>query len=138
MLKIYIQIYFEDARLEYNNKQVRDDRQIDNYFNKIANDTKHDLACEIVIELGDMVYWDDKSLEEKYKMVDVFEKQLNDLKEIVPDFYIANATCHFDEHSPHLHIVGVPVKENCKTVYQDKLVKHLYSQKNLQLLFKIK
>lgn len=22
---------------------------------------------------------------------------------------------HFDESSPHLHIVGVPVKENCKT-----------------------
>ena len=32
-------------------------------------------------------------------------------KEIVPDFYIANATIHFDEHSPHMHIVGVPVKE---------------------------
>lgn len=112
--ELYLDL-FEDARLEYNNKQVRDDRQIDNYFNKIANDTKHDLACEIVIELGDMVYWDDKSLKEKYKMVNVFEKQLEDLKEIVPDFYIANATCHFDEHSPHLHIVGVPVKENCKT-----------------------
>ena len=40
---------------------------------------------------------------------------LEDLKEIVPDFYIANATIHFDEHSPHMHIVGVPVKENCKT-----------------------
>lgn len=36
-------------------------------------------------------------------------------KEIVPDFYVANATIHFDEHSPHMHIVGVPVKENCKT-----------------------
>jgi len=106
---------FEDARIEYNNKQIRDDRKIDNYFNKIANDTKHDLVCEIIIELGDMVYWDDKSLEDKYKMIPVFEKQLEDLKEIVPDFYIANATCHFDEYSPLLHIVGVPVKENCKT-----------------------
>ena len=48
-------------------------------------------------------------------MINVFEKQLDDLKEIVPSFYVANATCHFDEHSPHLHIVGVPVKENCKT-----------------------
>ena len=48
-------------------------------------------------------------------MTQVFEKQIDDLKEIVPDFYIANATIHFDEHSPHLHIVGVPVKENCKT-----------------------
>ena len=62
-----------------------------------------------------MSYWENKNLEEKYKMINVFEKQLDDLKEIVPSFYVANATCHFDEHSPHLHIVGVPVKENCKT-----------------------
>jgi len=89
--------------------------KIDNYFNKIANDTKHDLACEIVIELGNMEYWDEKSLEYKYGMTQVFEQQLEDIQEIVPDFYIANATIHFDEHSPHMHIVGVPVKENCKT-----------------------
>ena len=112
--ELYLDL-FDEARLEYNNKQTRDDRKIDNYFNKISDDTKHDLACEIVIELGDMVYWDDKSLEYKYQMTQVFEQQLEDLKEIVPDFYIANATIHFDEHSPHLHIVGVPVKENCKT-----------------------
>lgn len=106
---------FEESRLEYNNKQTRDDRKIDNYFNKIANDTKHDLACEIVIELGNMEYWDEKSLEYKYQMTQVFEQQLEDIQEIVPDFYIANVTIHFDEHSPHMHIVGVPVKENCKT-----------------------
>lgn len=112
--ELYLDL-FEESRIEYNKKQTRDDRTIDNYFNKISNDTKHDLACEIVIELGDMIYWDDKSLEYKYEMTKVFEKQLDDLKEIVPDFYVANATIHFDEHSPHLHIVGVPVKENCKT-----------------------
>ena len=112
--ELYLDL-FEEARLEYNNKQTRDDRKIDNYFNKIANDTKHDLACEIVIELGNMEYWDEKSLEYKYQMTQVFEQQLEDIQEIVPDFYIANATIHFDEHSPHMHIVGVPVKENCKT-----------------------
>ena len=112
--ELYLDL-FDEARLEYNNKQTRDDRKIDNYFNKISNDTKHDLACEIVIELGNMEYWDEKSLEYKYQMTGVFEQQLEDLKEIVPDFYIANATIHFDEHSPHMHIVGVPVKENCKT-----------------------
>ena len=106
---------FDEARLEYNNKQTRDDRKIDNYFNKISNDTKHDLACEIVIELGNMEYWDEISLEHKYQMTQVFEQQLEDIQEIVPNFYIANATIHFDEHSPHMHIVGVPVKENCKT-----------------------
>ena len=62
-----------------------------------------------------MSYWENKNLKEKYKMISVFEKQLDDLKEIVPNFYVANATIHFDEHSPHMHIVGVPVKENCKT-----------------------
>ena len=106
---------FEEARLNYNLKQTRDDRKIDNYFNKISNDDKHDLACEIIVELGDMNFWEEKTIKEKYKMVNVFEKQIKDLKEIVPDFYIANATIHFDEASPHLHIVGVPVKENCKT-----------------------
>ena len=112
--ELYLDL-FDEARLEYNNKQTRDDRKIDNYFNKIANDTKHDLACEIVIELGNMEYWDEKSLEYKYQMTQVFEQQLEDIQKIVPDFYIANATIHFDEHSPHMHIVGVPVKENCKT-----------------------
>ena len=112
--ELYLDL-FDEARLEYNNKQVRDDRKIDNYFNKISNDDKHDLACEIIIELGDMSYWENKNLKEKYKMISVFEKQLDDLKEIVPNFYVANATIHFDEHSPHMHIVGVPVKENCKT-----------------------
>src|SRR5574344_476230 len=106
---------FDEARINYNNKQVRDDRKIDDYFYKISNDDKHDLACEIIIEIGNMAYWEDKSLEEKYKMTEVFENQLKDLKEIVPDFYIANATIHFDENSPHMHIIGVPVKEHCKT-----------------------
>ncbi|HIS39100.1 MAG TPA: hypothetical protein IAB45_06305 [Candidatus Onthousia faecavium] len=45
--KLYLDL-FDEARLEYNNKQTRDDRKIDNYFNKISNDAKHDLACEIV------------------------------------------------------------------------------------------
>lgn len=106
---------FEDARLEYNEKQVREDRKIDNYFNKISNDTKHDLAVEIIIELGDMEYWEDKSYSELYMMTEVYNEQVMYLKELVPDFKVANATIHFDESSPHLHIVGVAVKDNCKT-----------------------
>ena len=56
---------FEEARLEYNNKQTHEDRKI------------------------------------------------KDLIKIVPTFKIANATIHFDETSPHMHIVGAPVVENC-------------------------
>ena len=35
------------------------------------------------------------------------------MKLLQPTFKIANATIHFDETSPHMHIVGVPVVENC-------------------------
>ena len=72
--ELYLDL-FEEARLEYNNKQIRDDRKIDDYFYKISDDTKHDLACEIIIELGDMAYWEDKTIEYKYEMTKVFEKE---------------------------------------------------------------
>ena len=47
-------------------------------------------------------------------MIDVYNEQIKDLTKIVPTFTVANATIHFDETSPHLHIVGVPIIENCK------------------------
>lgn len=103
---------FEQAKIEYNNKQTRNDRKIDNYFDKVCA-SPNDIACEIIIELGDMDFWNDKDMKYRLKMVDVFAEQIADLNEIVPSFKIANATVHFDETSPHLHIVGVPIIENC-------------------------
>ena len=43
---------FEEARLEYNSKQSRPSRMIDNYFDNVSNNEKKDLACEIILELG--------------------------------------------------------------------------------------
>ncbi len=105
---------FENARIKYNEKQTRNDIKIENYFNHISNDNKRDLACEIIIELGDMDFWADKDDKFKHKMVEVFKEQIADLEEVVPNFKIANATIHFDESSPHLHIVGVPFKDGMK------------------------
>ena len=103
---------FEEARLEYNNNQTREDRKIEDYFKKVCN-SQNDIACEIIIELGDMDFWQDKDDEYRFKMVYVFVEQIADLNTIVPTFKLANATIHFDETSPHMHIVGVPVIENC-------------------------
>ena len=110
---LYLEL-FEDARIKYNEKQKRNDRKIENYFNHISNVNKRDLACEIIIELGDMDFWADKNDDFKHKMVDVYKEQILDLENIVSNFKIANATIHFDESSPHLHIVGVPFKEGSK------------------------
>lgn len=104
---------FEEARLEYNKEQEskgRNDRKITDYFKKISDNSKNDLACEIIVELGDKKYWDTKDDKFKHKMTNVFKEQLNDLQELVPDFKIASGIIHYDETSPHLHIVGVPIK----------------------------
>ena len=103
---------FEQARIEYNNRQTREDRKIIDYFKKVC-ESQNDIACEIIIELGDMDFWNDKEERYKFKMVDVYNEQIKDLSKIVPEFKIANATIHFDETSPHMHIVGVPIIENC-------------------------
>ncbi len=105
---------FEEARPEYNEKQKRDDRKIKDYFFNISNDKKHDLACEIIIELGDKKYWDTKDMNFKKKMTDVYKKQALDLELLVPNFKVASAIIHYDETSPHMHIVGVPIKEKSK------------------------
>ena len=104
---------FEEARIEYNNKQPKKDRKIDSYFDKVSG-SQNDIACEIIIELGDMDFWNDKNDEYKFKMVDVYREQIEDLSEIVSAFKVANTTIHFDETSPHMHVVGVPIIENCK------------------------
>lgn len=105
---------FEGTRIKYNEKQNRNDRKIENYFNHISNDNKRDLACEIIIELGDMDFWADKDDKFKKNMIEVFKEQIVDLEEFVPNFKIASATIHFDESSPHLHIVEVPFKDGMK------------------------
>ena len=101
---------FEEARLEYNSKQSRLSRMIDNYFDNVSNNEKKDLVCEIILELGDKEYWDTKDENFKKRMSEVYKKQVDDLEMLVPNFKVASAIIHYDETSPHLHIVGVPIK----------------------------
>ena len=103
---------FEQARIEYNKKQTREDRKIKDYFKHISQDKQKDLACEFIIELGDMDFWNSKNDYYKRGMVQVYTEQVEDLMRIVPEFKVANAVIHFDETSPHMHIIGVPIKDN--------------------------
>lgn len=99
---------FDKAVEKYNENKI-DCRKIKNYFEHISNNKRNDLAVEIIIQIGDKEYWQNKSWNKKMKMNDIFTKQIEKLKELVPNFAIANATVHYDEASPHLHIVGVPI-----------------------------
>ena len=77
-----------------------------------------------------MDFWNDKDQEYRLKMIDVYNEQIKDLTKIIPTFKIANATIHFDETSPHLHIVGVPIIENCKRGMKKQVGKSQVFTKN--------
>ena len=95
---------FEESRIKYNENQ-RETRKINNYFTHISNNAKNDLACELIIELGNKQYWDTKDIDFKKRMTSVYSKQVEDLEMLVPNFKVASAIIHYDETSPHMHIL---------------------------------
>ena len=126
---------FGEALENYNNKQSRASRMINDYFEHISNDSKKDLACEIIIELGNKEFWQSKDIEYKRKMINVFSKQVKDLENIEPNFKIASAVVHLDETSPHMHIVGIPIKNNCKTGLSKQVSKsEVFTKESLKFI----
>lgn len=109
---VYLQ-EFQEAQIEYDNK-VRKDRRIGDYFIHISKDSKHDLACEIIIELGDMNFWNGKTIEYKKQMTEFYKDQIYKFVEVVPAFKVANAVVHYDETSPHMHLVEDGYKNGMK------------------------
>lgn len=109
---VYLQ-EFQEAQIEYDNKVII----------HISKDSKHDLACELIIELGDMNFWNGKTIEYKKQMTEVYKDQIYKFVEIVPAFKVANAVVHYDETSPHMHLVGVPVKDGYKNGMKKQVAK---------------
>lgn len=103
---------FDDAVREYNKKQTRDDRKIDDYFEKTAKSNK-DMAVELIFQIGDKEFWD-KNPDKRRRMDVAFKEMLNILQEEAPNLVVANAVIHYDETSPHMHVVAVPVADGFK------------------------
>lgn len=99
---------FDEALERYNQKQKRADRKIDDYLTHVSN-SRNDVAVEVIIQLGDKDFWKDKDQIQQKRMTHIFKDQLKALGEYCPDFKVASAVVHYDESSPHMHVVGVPV-----------------------------
>ena len=113
---------FDESVKKYNQKQTRDDRKIDDYFEKVCNSKNKDIAVELIFQLGDKDYWDRN--EEKKKNMDVaFEQILKELQKQAPDLVVANAVVHRDEASPHMHVVAVPVGRGFKNGMETQVSK---------------
>lgn len=103
---------FDEALEEYNKKQTRPDRRIENYFEHVAG-KEQDMAVEIIIQIGDREFWKEYDDMKSYMKV-TYQIILEELKKRLPQFVVANAVVHLDEDSPHMHIVGVPVADGYK------------------------
>ena len=103
---------FDEALEEYNKKQTRPDRRIEDYFEHVAG-KEQDMAVEIIIQIGDREFWKQYDDMKSYIKLS-YEIILGELIKKLPGFVVANAVVHLDEDSPHMHIVGVPVADGYK------------------------
>ena len=101
---------FTEAVCKYNLKQKDERRKIVDYLEKMNKDEKNNIAVEFIYQIGDIETWKGRSLEDKKKTKEIFEKAIDILES--KGIKVANATIHLDETSPHLHVVGVPIVEN--------------------------
>lgn len=103
---------FGQALENYNAKQTRSDRKINDYFKHIQASKKTATQQEMIIQVGDR---EDFFNEENREIAsDVLEEWFNDFEERNPNLKVYNAVIHNDEASPHLHINYVPVASDYK------------------------
>ena len=123
---------FDEALLKYNQK-VRKDRQIEDYL-KHVDESKYDLCCELIIQVGNKDFFSDISKDKQKELVPLFEAQLQKLEELLPGFKIASAVAHFDEHTPHLHVVGVPIQHYEKGLSKRVSKSKVFTRDSLAML----
>ena len=91
---------FDEALEEYNKKQTRPDRRIEDYFEHVAG-KEQDMAVEIIIQIGDREFWKQYDDMKSYMKLS-YQIMLDELRKRLPQFVVANAVVHLDEDSPHM------------------------------------
>ena len=98
---------FDAAVEEYNKKQTRPCRRIDNYYKHINESKREEVYYETVVQFGN---YDDSPCgsergEEAKQLLDEYMKGFQERN---PNLYVFNAVLHMDEASPHIHIDFIP------------------------------
>ena len=106
-IKEFYKKEFAEAVYNYNKNQKDERRKIVDYLEKMNKDSKSNIAVEFIFQIGDKVDWENKSLEDKKKTVEIFKKAIPILEE--KGIKTVNASLHIDETSPHLHLIAVPI-----------------------------
>lgn len=98
---------FGAALAEYNAKQKRKDRRIENYLEHIENGKQEKPFYELIFQTGNK---DDTPCgsEDAAVAVDILRAYYTDFLERNPHIRVFNAVIHLDEATPHLHVDFVP------------------------------
>lgn len=105
---------FDEALEEYNAKQKRKDRKIDNYYEKIANSKQEKLFHELILQIGNKNDMSALNPQEVELSKAIFKEYMETFQERNPNLIIFNAVLHLDEATPHVHIDYVPVMRRSK------------------------
>ena len=104
---------FDEALEQYNAKQTRADRKIENYYEKIRSGKQEKPFHEIILQVGNK---DDMSAdsEEGQLAAAVLDEYMKGFQERNPQLRVFSAHLHMDEATPHLHIDFVPYPTGSK------------------------
>lgn len=98
---------FDEALEEYNAKQTRSDRMIEDYYEKIRSGKQEKPFYEVIFQIGNR---DDMAVgtPEGDKAKEILHQFMLGFEERNPHLKVFSAHLHMDEATPHLHIDFVP------------------------------
>lgn len=111
-LKELYQEEFGEVLEQYNTKQKRNDRKIDDYYKHIQSSKKTSLQQEMIIQVGDLNDFISHINYEKAN--EILLEWFQDFEKRNPNLKVYNAVIHNDETSPHMHLNFVPVASGYK------------------------
>ena len=98
---------FDEALSRYNEKQTRNDRRIDDYYEKIRSGKQEKPFHEIIMQIGDKDTMGAET-EEGQLAAKILDEYMQDFQRRNPTLRVFSAHLHMDEATPHLHIDFVP------------------------------
>ena len=104
---------FDAALAEFNAKQKRKDRCIENYYEKIRDGKQEKTFYEVIFQVGNK---DDMGAagENAELAKSILDKFYRSFLERNPQLHVYSAHLHMDEATPHLHIDFIPFTTGSK------------------------
>ena len=104
---------FDEALARYNEKQTRNDRRIDDYYEKIRSGKQEKPFHEIILQIGDRETMGAET-EEGRLAAKILDEYMQDFQRRNPTLRVFSVHLHMDEATPHLHIDFVPYTTGSK------------------------